>query len=351
MLLMGCKKTWQCPGIGVTADFTLCRFLLARLMFDSLVGYKTRRAIKDSLNKLSKGAGSLDSAYDDAMERIEKQDQPSRELAIRTLSWITQGQRLLSVAEIQQAVAIELGDLELDPDSTVDCDDIISACTGLVTRDCDFRRDDVLRLVHYTTQEYLERTKTKYFPEVKNYLASSCLTYLLFDIFSGALCQPGKDDVRYIDSDTGVVKKAGEIFCFGCKRCWTAEQHEAECEELNGSRELEYHNKDPCSYLRRKQYPFYDYAVLYWGHHAGNCDDKAIRLLTKTFLDDTRRVSGMFCYALYYESFIDDGRSPSDERSPYYGRSPYDERFFYDGRSPYDMLRLELQDFNTGSAI
>ena len=302
----------------MTADFTLCRFLLARLMFDSLVGYKTPRAIKDSLNKLSRGAGSLDSAYDDAMKRIEKQDQPSRELAIRTLSWITQGQRLLSVAEIQQAVAIELGDSDLDPDSTVDCDDIISACTGLVTRDCDFRGDDVLRLVHYTTQEYLERTKTKYFPEAQKYIASSCLTYLLFDVFSGALCPPRQDGFRYIDSDTGVGYKAGHVFCFGCKRCWTAEQHEAEREELNGSRELESYNDDPCSYLRRKQYPFYGYAVRYWGHHAENCDDEAIGILTKSFLDDTRRVSGVFKYSI---------------------------------RASYDRVRLQLGDFNPGSAI
>ena len=239
------------------------------------------------------------------MKRIEKQDQPSHELAIRTLSWITQGQRLLSVAEIQQAVAIELGDPDLDPDSTVDCDDIISACTGLVTRGYD-SRGEILRLVHYTTKEYFERTKTMHFPEAQEYLASSCLTYLLFDVFSGALCPPRQDDVRYIDSDTGVGNKVGEIFCFGCKRCWTAEQHEAEREELNGSRELRSYNKDPCSYLRRKQYPFYEYAVSYWGHHAENCDAEAIQVLTKNFLDDCKRVSGAFrfvlCQSLIYNA-------------------------------------------------
>ena len=322
----------------MTADFNLCRFLLARLTFDSLVGYKTPRAIKDSLHKLSRGAGSLDSAYHGAMKRIENQDQFSRDLAIRTLSWITQGQRLLSVAEIQQAVAIELGDPDLDPDSTVDCDDIISACTGLVTRGHD-SRGEILRLIHYTTKEYFERTKTMHFPKVQEYLASACLTYLLFDVFSGAVCPPRQDDVRDVDSDTGVGNKAREVFCFGCKRCWTAEQHEAEPKEVNGIWELKFYNKDPCFYLRRKQYPFFEYAVSHWGHHAERCDDEAIQILTETFLDDTRRVSGMFCYSIYDESFINDGRSP------------YDGRFFNDGRSPYDTLRLDSQDLNTGSAI
>ena len=327
MLLMECKQTSPCSGIGGKSELRLCRFLLVRLTFDSLVGHKNLKAIKDTLGKLSEGARSLDSAYDDAMKRIKAQHPDDRDLAERTLLWITQGQRLLSVAEIQQAIAIELGNSDLDPDSTVHCDDIISACTGLVTRGRDSRDHEILRLVHYTTQEYLERTKTKHFPEAQKYMASSCLTYLLFDVFSGALCAPRQDGFRCIDSDTGVGNKAGEVFCFGCKRCWNAEQHEAEREEFDGSRELESCNKDPCSYLRRKQYPFYEYAVSYWGHHADNCDDEAIRILTKIFLDDTRRFSGVFCYFLYHE------------RCPYLGSSSF------------DRVRLELEDFDPLYAI
>ena len=170
---MECKQTSACSGIGGIPDFTLCRFLLARLTFDTLVGHKTLKAIKGTLDKLSKGASSLDSAYDDTMKRIEDQGSDDRDLAKKTLLWISQSQRSLSVAEMQQAVAIELGESDLDPDNTVDCDDIISACAGLVTRGRESHDRDILRLVHYTTQEYLERTKTKYFPSAQEYLASS----------------------------------------------------------------------------------------------------------------------------------------------------------------------------------
>ena len=179
MLLIECKQTSPCSGVDGKSDFTWCRFLLARLTFDSLVGQKNLKAIKDTLDKLSEGAASLDSAYDDAMRRIEDQHPDDRDLAKKSLLWMSQGQRLLSVAEIQQAVAIELGGPDLDPDSTVDCDDIISACAGLVARG-----RDSLRLVHYTTQEYLQRKMTKYCPDAQEYLASSCLTYLLFDVVS-----------------------------------------------------------------------------------------------------------------------------------------------------------------------
>ena len=315
MLLMGCKQIQTYPEIGGISDFTLCRFLLARLTFDSLVGQITPKAIKSALDNLSRSSGSLDSAYDEAMKRIEDQHPASRALAKRALSWITHSQRSLRVAEIQQAVAIELGESDLDPDSTVDCDDIISACTGLVTRG-QFRDHEILRLVHYTTQEYLERTKTKYFPEAQEYLASSCLTYLLFNVFSGALCPTRQDDVRSNASDTGVRNGAEEVFCFGCKKCWTAEQHEAERQIPRGN----WSSTDQCAHYRREQYPFYGYAVWYWGHHTENCDDEAIRISTQTFLDDALRVSGAF-------------------------------RHVAERRHSYGPVRLKLQDSNPGSAM
>ena len=314
MLLMGCKQIQPYPETGAISDFTFCRFLLARLTFNTLVGHKTVKAIKGTLAKLSKGAGSLDLAYDDAMKRIEDQDSDDRNLAKKTLLWISQGQRPLTGAEMQQAVAIELGDSDLDLDSTVDCDDIISACTGLVTRDRDFRGDDVLRLVHYTTQEYLERTKTKYFPTAQEYLASSCLTYLLFDVFSGASCP-----ILDLYYDTGDENDATEVFCFGCKECWNAEQNEEEREESGVDWELDACRDHSCSALRSKQYPFYHYAAWHWGHHAENCDDEAIHILTKTFLDDCKRVSGALRFVLYHW--------------------------------PYNPENLKLEDSTPGSAI
>ena len=263
----------------------LCRFLLAKLTFDSLVGHKNPKVIKATLNKLSGGAGSLDSAYDDAMRRIENQHPDDRDLAKKTLLWILQGKRLLTVAEIQQAVAIELGESDIDPDNMVDCDDIISACTGLVTRARDSDNFEILRLVHYSTQEYLERTKTKYFPNAQQYLASTCLTYLLFDVFSGALC-PQADA-----SKNQVWHEAKGFLCFGCKKCWTADQHKS-YKNPDESLQIDAHNADICWKYRDEEYSFYAYAAWYWGNHAEHCDDEAVRIMTERFLDDHKRVSG-----------------------------------------------------------
>ena len=255
------------------------------------------------------------------MKRIEDQHPARRDLAKRALLWITHGQRSLSIAEMQQAVAIELGESDLDPDSTVDCDDIISACTGLVTRGEDSSGNEFLRLVHYTTQEYLERTTAKYFQKSEEYLASSCLTYLLFDVFSGALCTHLPEEYRLCHSLTRVGIEANGVICFGCKKCWNAEQHKQKREEPGGPWKAAAYREDPCSYFRTKQYPFYEYAVWHWGDHTEKCDDEAIRILTKTFLDDTRRVSGVFGHFLHNRPF-------------YYGSE-----------------RLRLEDSNPGSAM
>ena len=295
------------------SDFTLCRFLLARLTFDSLVGHKSPKAIKATLNTLSGGAGSLDSAYDDAMRRIENQHPDDRDLAKRTLLWISQGKCLLSVADMQQAVAIELGESDLDPDSTVDCDDIISACIGLVTRGRTSSGCEILRLVHYTTQEYLERTTTNYFPKAQQYLASTCLTYLLFDVFSGALC-PQADA-----SKNRVWDEAKESLCFGCKKCWTADQHKS-YENPDESLQVDAHNADLCCNYQYEEYSFYAYAAWYWGDHAENCDDEAVRIMIERFLDDHKRVSG----ALH---------------------------FVRDGFHTYRPEAFKLEDSNPGSAM
>ena len=239
------------------------------------------------------------------MRRIENQHPDDRDLAKRTLLWISQGKRLLSVAEMQQAVAIELGESDLDPDSTVDCDDIISACTGLVTKGRTSSGCEILRLVHYTTQDYLERTTAKYFPKSEEYLASSCLTYLLFDVFSVVLCPCLQDGSRSDNSDPFGPGKLINFYCFGCKKCWNAEQHEAEHESPKPGFRLANLFDRPCNYLRRKQYPFYAYAAWYWGNHAENCDDEAIRILTERFLNDHKRVSGALHFVREDDTVLD----------------------------------------------
>ncbi|KAK3168324.1 hypothetical protein OEA41_004771 [Lepraria neglecta] len=196
----------------------------------------TPKAIKTALKSLPSGSNALDSACNDAMERIERQNPDHRYLAKRTLMWITYAQRLPHVEEIQHALATELGKSDLDRDNVEDSGDIVSICAGLVIVDTDHHlRGPVLRLVHYKMQEYLRRTGVIHFPNAAETIASRCLTYLLFDIFSGSACRLSPDHYN-VQKDRGEsaainlmrTRNPDEVtgfLYFGCKRCSNGENH------------------------------------------------------------------------------------------------------------------------------
>ena len=132
-----------------------------------------------------KGAAALDGAYSDALARIEGQLDGDQKLAKNVLTWITFAKRPLTTGEIRCALAVEPGKTELDPENKPDVDDILSVCAGLVVAD---RESAIIRLVHYTTQEYFERNSIRISPDGEVPIAETCLTYLLFSVFESGSC-------------------------------------------------------------------------------------------------------------------------------------------------------------------
>ncbi len=170
------------------------RFLLAQLYLASLEDKTTAKAIKNSLKQfLKKSLGAsedkkieiLSSAYDEAMERINGQQAGFQLLANNVLSWITCAKRPLTTRELRYAIAVEIGEFELDEDNLPDIEDIVSVCAGLVTID---EQSGVIRLVHYTTQEYFERTQQQRFPDAEVNITKTCVTYLSFNEFESGIC-------------------------------------------------------------------------------------------------------------------------------------------------------------------
>ncbi|KAL2008399.1 hypothetical protein VTN00DRAFT_8381, partial [Thermoascus crustaceus] len=186
-------------------------FLLAQLYLDSLIGKRSPRAIRTALQKLPSGSEAYDYAYNEAMERIQSQNLNSQELAKQILGWIVCAQRPLTTTELQHALAVEIGLSELDEDNLPEIEDMTSVCAGLVTVD---DKSNIIRLVHYTTQEYFERTLAAWFPNAHQDIATICITYLSLDIFETGFCPTDE--------------------------------------------ELE---------TRLQQYPLYDYSARNWGHH------------------------------------------------------------------------------------
>ena len=138
------------------------------------------------LEELRKGSEALDQAYSDALSRIDRQLPGHCELAKRALAWITYAQRPLKAEELCVALAIEPGKNALDDDNIDDVEDIVSFCAGLVTVD---KESSIVRLVHYTTQEYLEQVRLKWIPGAQEEMATACLTYLSFETFRSGSCK------------------------------------------------------------------------------------------------------------------------------------------------------------------
>ncbi|KXH49586.1 ankyrin repeat protein [Colletotrichum nymphaeae SA-01] len=145
-------------------------FLLAKLHLQSLTGKRSPKAIKAALETLATGSSAYDIAYDEAFERIEGQLEDQSALAKDALSWIVCSKRPLQIVELQEALAVERGMTELDAD------------TGLKSK------IRVVRLVHYTTQEYFQRNKTERLPGAEALVAAACVSYLSFDVFDAGQC-------------------------------------------------------------------------------------------------------------------------------------------------------------------
>ena len=119
------------------------------------------------------------------MTRIEGQVKDQKELAKQVLSWITYAKRPLTTSELQHALAVDPGDSELGEDNLPQVEDVRSVCAGLVTVD---EESHVIRLVHYTAQEYFERTQKDWFPNAEENITATCVTYLSFSTFEAGFC-------------------------------------------------------------------------------------------------------------------------------------------------------------------
>jgi hypothetical protein len=179
------------------------------------------------------------------MQRIEGQVADSEELAKQVLSWITCAKRPLTTSELQFALAVEIESPEFDEENLSEVEDIVSVCAGLVTVD---EESDIIRLVHYTTQEYFERTWRSWFPKASEDITKTCVTCLLFEEnFRDS------DDSDYFEIIKGLDQP-----------------------------KISYES------ILKGRY-FYDYAAAYWGHHACGTLLETDRLV-KRFLESGRKV-------------------------------------------------------------
>ncbi|KAL6701697.1 hypothetical protein J3F84DRAFT_392180 [Trichoderma pleuroticola] len=190
----------SCPGLFEEIREAIVEavdgmFLLARLYAGFLEDQTTLKALRAALKrfqKYRKHEGEdhrlklLADAYDQTMERVESQKPGFRQLALHALSWITFARRPLTVLELQTALGVEIDEHGIDEENIPQIEEIISVCAGLVVTD---EQSGMVRLVHYTTQEYLKQTKERWLPNAEDYITDICMSYLLFSNFTDGRSQ------------------------------------------------------------------------------------------------------------------------------------------------------------------
>lgn len=236
------------------------RFLLAKLYIDTLASETTPKGIRRALAEWEQIANHskdpskqkttlLDHAYEVALQRIQHQKVQHFILAKKVLSWVIHAKRNLTPSELQHAVAIEIGLPEFDKENIADIGLSVSVCGGLVIID---QESHVIRLVHYTTQEFLERTWKDRFPKSQAVVAKACISYLSLKVFDSGPCP------------TGLLFKK-----------------------------------------RLNTYTLYEYAALHWGHHAKEfsieTQKPAWNLLQKKELIGAYSQAILFSTAMYSE--------------------------------------------------
>ncbi|KAF4634288.1 hypothetical protein G7Y89_g3817 [Cudoniella acicularis] len=169
-ILQGQSRLLPLLQIEITSEIIKAvdgMFDLAELFLEALSDMKTPKDIRTALKNLQMGSDAYDSAYREAMNRIERQGRKSVELAKQVLSWITCAKRPLTKFQLQHALGVEIGKPIFDKENLSLFEEMVSVCAGLVTID---NESGVIRFVHYTAQE-------------------TCLTYLLYNDFERGFCQ------------------------------------------------------------------------------------------------------------------------------------------------------------------
>ena len=104
----------------------------------------------------------------------------------------------MTLEKLRCALAVEDGDTDLDEEGLPNREYLLSVCGGLVMITGD---TETVRFIHYTVQEYLERSRHSQLSSAQTYLATTCITYLSFSTFAiGSIENPSfKTFKRYLD--------------------------------------------------------------------------------------------------------------------------------------------------------
>jgi hypothetical protein len=171
LFLAWLEQQVECKGPGLTNDKYILneshtdihRFLFVNLNIRYLCKQFTAQDILTELDRLQTAQttdqsmnDSMDPTYDRIMEAIRNQPMACTSRAIQTLACLVTAQRIMTIKELQIAVALKTGMTKLGPQDLPDEEKLVDSCFGLVVLG-DNTKD--VRLAHFTAQDHLNRKK------------------------------------------------------------------------------------------------------------------------------------------------------------------------------------------------
>ena len=138
----------------------------------SLATKDTVYDLKEDLQYLPENINEI---YGKALERIRNQDKQMFARAEQILTLINCAMRPLRMDHMLCALAIRPGDQDLNKDALPKASAVLSAFSGLLIID---EESQIVKLVHYTTEEYFQRKGDYRSPEAHRQVTCILITYL-----------------------------------------------------------------------------------------------------------------------------------------------------------------------------
>ena len=223
-------------------------FTLAGLYMQTLRACISEAEVEDALDHPPEG---YDGFYERNMLRITEESENSRasSLARKTLGWVVYAHRPLSLAELRDALAVDLDKAGFRKAARPDKATILEVTAGMIMIDID---DKNVRLNHRTAQEYFDKTRHRWFLNTSANMARVSLHYMSL----GELATP--------------------------------------CEGIYEDRDFD---------GRKKAYPLLEYAYLYWGDHANEAGAHAeTKAAVIDYVSDTTKIAAWTQAAWYLRS-------------------------------------------------
>jgi uncharacterized protein YnzC (UPF0291/DUF896 family) len=257
---------------------SLYRFIWVRFQLDDICEELAEEGVRNALKRLPHG---LEETFVRAMKKITLRGQAQVSAAKKLFMWLSCAKRVLSLEEMQEAVAILPRDKDLEKKKIPDGIQLLRACGSLIVYDS---QENTIRFAHYSVQQFLSDTRSIktipefHFPQEEADIEASriCMTYLNFPAFQVAVAtfkNLSEEETRLLQLPTTEWVPQIANFSGNHPTLWNLFKgisgSGTSAPTVNFNKYLRYVEKPSKNLM--DDYKLLDYVVKYWFLHTASC--------------------------------------------------------------------------------